>query len=136
MFTAPIVLSPRAYCRRPWSPEAATIFVRWSGSTRRALDEHLRGRSRARTRRPLVGARRPRAIAVRRRLCAGESPRHVARIAGALSQHERRASRSVLSRAPFLACGCGGTIATAHLSFDSRALQRDLFRTGLPRALP
>ena len=60
----------------------------------------LRGRCRPRRRRPLVGAGRPHAGAVRRRLCAGEPARAVARHARHLPGAAGRAARAVLPGDP------------------------------------
>ncbi|MGY4496588.1 hypothetical protein ACVWYH_000515 [Bradyrhizobium sp. GM24.11] len=66
----------------------------------RALSLALCRRCRPRARRPLVGARRPHAGAVRRGLCAGEPPGAVARLLRSLQVDERAARRAVLRGVP------------------------------------
>ena len=70
----------------------------------RALPAALRRRSRPRAGRALVGARRPHPGAVRRRLCAGEPARPVARLSRALQRDERRARWRPSSRPSATAC--------------------------------
>ena len=104
-------------------------------AARRRASALLRGRRRPRRRRPLVGARRSHAGAVRRRLCARESPRAVARHSRHLSHRPRRARRAVLPGVPGRAVVAQPPGRRARLPADARADERDLFRARLSRAL-
>ena len=133
--------------RRRWCARAASRRAdrRQSGipasagrrrAARRRASAHLRGRCRPRRRRPLVGARRPHAGAVRRGLRAREPAR-------ALARHARHLSRAVgVDRlAPFFQAFQARPVAAQpagrwpRLPAHARADERDLFRARLSRAL-
>ncbi len=108
---------------------------RRSETARRKISPFLRRRSRPRTGWTLVGAGRSRASALRRGLCARQSPGDVARLSGALSRHEHRAACALLPSFSSRPHRHGLALRSAHLPADARPLQRNLFRTGLSRPL-
>jgi hypothetical protein len=105
-------------------------------TARRRASALLRGRRCARRRRPLVGARRPRASAVGRRLCDRESARALARRPRHLSCEPRRAARTVLSGFSSRARIAWPAGRRAHLRADARTAERNVFRAREFGALP
>ena len=105
-------------------------------AARRPLAQPLRRRPRARTRRAMVGAVRPRAGPLRPGLCAGKPPESDARLPGHLPRHERAPPRPVLQCLPGRTRRARLALRPAHLPLHARPLQRDLLRTGLSGPLP
>ena len=94
----------------------------------RPLSASLCRRCRPRARRALVGARRPHAGAVGRRLRAGKPPGAVARLFQSLQVDERRARRAVLRGLPRQPARQRRPRRAADRPADAGHLQRDLFR--------
>ena len=130
-----------ACCRRSWCSRNPGFLRPCHGvaAAGRPLPAPLRRRPRARARRPLVGARRSHAGAVGRGLRAREPHRAVARrcpscSASAACSGWPASSRTLRDTLRGLAPRHRDNprIVAAH----ARALQRDLLRARLPRALP
>ena len=97
-------------------------------AARRALSQHLCRRRRPRTRRAMVGARRPHTGAVGCGLCAGKPPGAVARFRLALQVDECRARRALFRSFPRRAARQRRPRRAAHRLADARRIQRNLFR--------
>ena len=129
----------RICCRPNWS-SATPAFCGPAIGVRRPggdLSAHLCGRPRALARRPLVGPRRSHAGALRRRLRAGKSPGLDARARPTSFAPRRCAGCELLpglSRDPAQPRPAPSR-KPAHRAADARALQRNLFRACVPRAL-
>ena len=95
----------------------------------------LRRRSRAFRRRRMVGAGRPHAGALGRRLRAGEPARARARHAGHLSRAAGEPARAVLPGVPGRAFGAQPPGRFARMPADAGPDERDLFRARLSRPL-
>ena len=89
-----------------------------------ALAAPLRRRHRTRTRRALVGARRPHPGAVRLGLCAGEPAGRFAGLPEPLQRNERRAAGAVLPRIARRAADERRALGAAHLHPDARPVER------------
>ena len=100
----------------------------WRAAAGRALPLALCRRCRPRARWPLVGARRSDAGAVRRGLCAGESPGALARLLRSLQIDERAARRAVLRGVSRLASRACRSRRAADRRALARQFQRNLFR--------